>query len=73
MSFYFIEGVIRGLDVALATMRKGEISKYIFSPEYAYKEMGCPPRIPPNATGMNYTVDLSDNDVKCRLQMLHEI
>lgn len=43
---------IRGLDVALATMRKGEVSKYIFSPDYAFKAMGCPPRIPENASVM---------------------
>jgi FK506-binding protein 6 len=35
----------------MATMRKGEISKFIFSPAYAYREMGCPPRIPPDTSG----------------------
>lgn len=41
---------ILGFDVAMATMRKGEISKFIFSPAYAYREMGCPPRIPPDTS-----------------------
>ncbi|XP_046840360.1 inactive peptidyl-prolyl cis-trans isomerase FKBP6-like isoform X2 [Xenia sp. Carnegie-2017] len=41
---------LRGFDVAVATMKKGEISKFLFSPSYAYKKMGCPPRVPPDAT-----------------------
>jgi hypothetical protein len=36
-------------------MRKGEISKFLFSPDYAYREMGCPPRIPPSTTGKEST------------------
>lgn len=46
------ESNIRGLDTAIATMRKGELSRFIFSPDYAYKKMGCPPRIPPNSSVM---------------------
>ena len=52
----FRSGFLPGFDVALATMRKGEISRFIFSPDYAYREMGCPPRIPPNASGKQFKV-----------------
>ncbi|NXR11933.1 FKBP6 isomerase, partial [Semnornis frantzii] len=39
-----------GLEIGLLTMRKGETSKFIFKPSYAYGQQGCPPVIPPNAT-----------------------
>ncbi|XP_045171413.2 inactive peptidyl-prolyl cis-trans isomerase FKBP6-like isoform X2 [Mercenaria mercenaria] len=42
--------VIDGQDVAVSTMRKGEVSRFLVKPEYAYLSMGVPPRIPPNAT-----------------------
>ncbi|XP_028415174.1 inactive peptidyl-prolyl cis-trans isomerase FKBP6-like [Dendronephthya gigantea] len=51
------ESVIAGFDIALRTMRKGEISQYLFSPNYAFKEMGCPPRIPPN-TSVLFEIEL---------------
>ena len=41
---------IAGWDVAVSTMRKGELSRFLISPAYAYGELGCPPRIPPNST-----------------------
>ena len=41
---------IAGWDVAVSTMRKGELSRFLISPVYAYGELGCPPRIPPNST-----------------------
>ena len=40
---------IVGLDVAVSTMRKGELSRFLISPAYAFGELGCPPRIPPNS------------------------
>ncbi|XP_039261187.1 inactive peptidyl-prolyl cis-trans isomerase FKBP6-like [Styela clava] len=42
--------VIPGLDLGIASMRKKEKSRFLVCPEYAYGEMGCPPRIPSNAT-----------------------
>ena len=41
-----LEGVYRGL----ITMKKGERCELIVRPQYAYLEMGCPPRVPENAT-----------------------
>ena len=42
--------VIYGWDVGMRTMRKDEISKFLISYHYAYGKMGCPPRIPPEAS-----------------------
>jgi len=42
--------VIKGWDVGVATMKKGEISKFTLAPEFAYGAAGSPPKIPENAT-----------------------
>ena len=42
--------MIQGWDIAVATMRVGEISLFAMKPEYAYGEEGSGSRIPPNAT-----------------------
>jgi FK506-binding protein 6 len=42
--------VIPGWEIAVKSMRRNERSQFLISPEYAFGEMGCPPRIPPNAT-----------------------
>ncbi|XP_013405451.1 inactive peptidyl-prolyl cis-trans isomerase FKBP6-like isoform X1 [Lingula anatina] len=36
---------IMGLEIAVSSMRKGELARFIFSYKYAYGERGCPPRI----------------------------
>merc|ERR1719469_542011 len=43
-------GVIKGWDLGVATMKKGEIAKFVLAPEFAYGESGSPPKIPENAT-----------------------
>ncbi|XP_060768461.1 inactive peptidyl-prolyl cis-trans isomerase FKBP6 [Neoarius graeffei] len=48
-----------GLDLGLRTMRKGEFSRFLMQPTYAYGEMGCPPLIPPWATVL-YEVQVLD-------------
>ncbi|XP_061757240.1 inactive peptidyl-prolyl cis-trans isomerase FKBP6 isoform X2 [Nerophis ophidion] len=35
-----------GMELGLLTMRKGEFSRFLLHPRYAYGEMGCPPLIP---------------------------
>jgi len=42
--------VIKGWDLGVATMKKGEIAKFTLAPEFAYGESGSPPKIPANAT-----------------------
>lgn len=44
--------VIEGLDIAVATMKKGELSQILVGPDYAFGKLGVVPRIPPNATVM---------------------
>jgi len=42
--------VIKGWDLGVATMKKGEAAKFTLAPEFAYGESGSPPKIPSNAT-----------------------
>ena len=44
--------MIAGLDVGISTMKKGELARFIMKPDMAFGKMGCPPRIPPEATGI---------------------
>ncbi|OUC39734.1 peptidyl-prolyl cis-trans isomerase, FKBP-type, partial [Trichinella nativa] len=44
------EQVIKAWDIAVPTMKQGEICKITCSPKYAYGEAGAPPKIPENAT-----------------------
>ncbi|KAJ8402240.1 hypothetical protein AAFF_G00371050 [Aldrovandia affinis] len=48
-----------GLELGLLTMKKGEFSRFLFLPKYAYGEIGCPPHIPPAATVL-YEVQVLD-------------
>ncbi|KAJ3606730.1 hypothetical protein NHX12_026249 [Muraenolepis orangiensis] len=40
----------KGLELGLMTMKKGESSRFLLQPQYAYGEMGCFPLIPPAST-----------------------
>lgn len=42
--------VIKGWDVGVATMKKGERSLFTLRADYAYGATGSPPKIPPGAT-----------------------
>ncbi|GAB2216580.1 hypothetical protein Droror1_Dr00024355 [Drosera rotundifolia] len=42
--------VIKAWDMALRTMKVGEIAKITCKPDYAYGAAGSPPEIPPKAT-----------------------
>ncbi|MFH4977637.1 hypothetical protein AB6A40_004346 [Gnathostoma spinigerum] len=49
--------VIKGWDLGVASMKKGELCMLTCKPEYAYGESGSPPKIPANAT-LNFEVEL---------------
>ncbi|XP_071038458.1 peptidyl-prolyl cis-trans isomerase FKBP4 [Parasteatoda tepidariorum] len=51
--------VIKGWDVGLATMKKGEVALFIVEPQYAYGEAGYPPVIPPYSP-LLFEVELCD-------------
>lgn len=42
--------VVKGFDLGIASMKKGEKAVLTFKPDYAYGSSGSPPNIPPNAT-----------------------
>ncbi|CAK8696881.1 unnamed protein product [Clavelina lepadiformis] len=42
--------IVLGLDIGIASMRKEEVARFLIQPSYGYGRMGCPPRIPGNAT-----------------------
>merc|ERR1719291_1386208 len=48
--------VIKGWDVGVATMKKGEVAKFTLAPEFAYGAGGSPPKIPASAT-LNFEVE----------------
>lgn len=49
--------LIGGLELAIASMKKDEISRVLVTCDYAYGKLGCPPRIPAEATIL-YEVEL---------------
>ena len=54
---YGEDQVIKGWDIGIQTMRKGEKSTLTCRPEYAYGEKGSPPAIPENAT-LQFDIEL---------------
>jgi len=58
INFTLGEGkVIKGWEAGIPTMRKGELSKFTFQPQFAYGEAGNPPTIPANAV-LTFEVEL---------------
>jgi len=53
--------VIKGWDLGVATMKKGELAVLTCRADYAYGENGSPPTIPANAT-LKFEVELLDWD-----------
>lgn len=52
-----LDEILPGLSIGISTMRRGERSRFLLSPLYAFKMLGCPPRVPANATVL-YEVEL---------------
>ncbi|CAJ1077341.1 inactive peptidyl-prolyl cis-trans isomerase FKBP6 [Xyrichtys novacula] len=53
------ELTLTGLELGLLTMQKGEFSRFLFQPQYAYGELGCP-RLIPGAATVLYEVHVLD-------------
>eukprot|EP00438_Fugacium_kawagutii_P035274 Skav209741 [mRNA] locus=scaffold2057:27100:27669:- [translate_table: standard] len=51
--------VIKGWDLGVATMRKGEVAKFCLAPDFAYGDAGSPPKIPEKAT-LIFEIELLD-------------
>lgn len=51
--------VIKGWEAGVATMRKGEVSTFEISPQYAYGRRGMPPVIPGSST-LTFEIELVD-------------
>lgn len=51
--------VIKGWDIGVATMKRGESSKFTLASDFAYGKRGSPPTIPGGAT-LLFEVDLID-------------
>ncbi|XP_020339279.1 peptidyl-prolyl cis-trans isomerase FKBP5 isoform X2 [Oncorhynchus kisutch] len=49
--------VIKGLDIGVSSMQRGEVCMLLCKPEYAYGSAGCLPKIPPNAM-LQFEVEL---------------
>ena len=49
--------VIKGWDLGVASMKKGEKALFVLKPDYAYGSSGSPPKIPPNAT-LHFEIEL---------------
>ncbi|XP_020342285.1 peptidyl-prolyl cis-trans isomerase FKBP5 [Oncorhynchus kisutch] len=49
--------VIKGLDIGVSSMQRGEVCMLLCKPAYAYGSAGCPPKIPPNAM-LQFEVEL---------------
>lgn len=58
-SSFSVDVTLYGLELGLLTMKKGEFSRFLFKPKYAYGDLGCPPHIPPLATVL-YEVHVLD-------------
>lgn len=64
--FSFVIGagkVIKGWDIGVATMKKGEKSLFVLKPEYAYGSSGSPPKIPANAT-LHFEIELLEISIE---------
>ena len=48
----FAGQVIKGWDVGLASMAKGEMARLTCKPEFAYGAQGSPPKIPPDSSNV---------------------
>lgn len=51
------EKVIKGWDIGVATMARGEVARFIIAPEYAYGAKGFAPKVEPDET-LDFEIEL---------------
>lgn len=51
--------MLPGVDIAIGTMKKFEKAVFLITPNLAYGELGCPPRVPANAEVL-FKIELID-------------
>lgn len=54
-----VDEVIKGWEIGIPTMARGEIAVLRCAPKYAYGEAGSPPDVPANAT-LVFEVEILD-------------
>lgn len=47
------------MELSLLTMKKGEFSRFLFEPQYAYGDLGFPPNVP-GAAVVLYEIQVID-------------
>uniref|UniRef100_A0ACB8EDK6 Inactive peptidyl-prolyl cis-trans isomerase fkbp6 n=1 Tax=Sphaerodactylus townsendi TaxID=933632 RepID=A0ACB8EDK6_9SAUR len=50
---------LQGMVIGLLSMKRGELARFLFKPNYAFGMAGCPPLIPPRATVL-FEIELLD-------------
>ena len=74
-SFSFILGedkVMKGWELAVRTMKLGEKSEFIMTPEYTYKDKQINENVPPNSI-LNYTIELKSIHYKTTEESLDNL
>jgi FKBP-type peptidyl-prolyl cis-trans isomerase len=56
--------VIKGWDIGVATMARGEVARFIIAPEYAYGAKGFAPKVEPDET-LDFEIELLRFKVRC--------
>ncbi|CAJ0953081.1 unnamed protein product [Ranitomeya imitator] len=67
-----------GMEVSVLTMQRGELSRFLYSPDYAYGTLGFPPLIPPAATvlfeiEMLDFMETAESDAFCGLPLHQQL
>lgn len=55
----YVGEVIKGWEIGIGTMARGEVAVLRCAPKYAYHETGLPPAVPANAT-LVFEVEMLD-------------
>ncbi|KAG8231936.1 hypothetical protein J437_LFUL011405, partial [Ladona fulva] len=64
--------LLPGLEIAVETMCRNEVSQFLVEPHLAWGKLGCPPRIPPDATTLFeiHMIDFIDSGGTAKFEAL---